>query len=279
MSECNNKQCIVLLPSSLYFDRLFDEVLEPAILDTGLAPSRIHRSSLSPTPVNVFVDEIEQAEALFADVSENIPEIWLAVGCAIALGKPLCLISSRMDSTMQMGIQYLPLIPYTADALPSDYAQLQQNISSQLSAILPQPKFAQPEPQLREPQFQEPRLQEPSLPSDPAPTLSDDLASYEVLALTIIDIKASGAGLSPRDLGLEMQARGSAHLTSHAMNALRRRRFIERKPVQLTQGNEVHISENLFLTRAGQEWLLRHGKRTTTHRSTMRTRELSLNKR
>ena len=279
MSECNNKQCIVLLPSSLYFDRLFDEVLEPAILDTGLAPSRIHRSSLSPTPVNVFVDEIEQAEALFADVSENIPEIWLAVGCAIALGKPLCLISSRMDSTMQMGIQYLPLIPYTADALPSDYAQLQQNISSQLSAILPQPKFAKPEPQLREPQSQEPRLQEPSLPSDPAPTLSDDLASYEVLALTIIDIKASGAGLSPRDLGLEMQARGSAHLTSHAMNALRRRRFIERKPVQLTQGNEVHISENLFLTRAGQEWLLRHGKRTTTHRSTMRTRELSLNKR
>jgi len=284
MGERNMKQCIVLLPSSLYFDRLFDEVLELAILDTGLAPSRIHRSSLSPTPVNVFVDQIEQAEALFADVSENIPEFWLAVGCAVALGKPLCLISSRLDSSMQLGIQYLPLISYPADALPNDYAQLQQNISSQLSAILPQPKFEQPEPQfpepqLAEPQFAEPQFREPFLPSDPAPTVSDDLASYEVMALTIIDLRASGAGLSPRDLGLEMQARGSAHLTSHAMNSLRRRRFIERKPVQLTQGNEVHISENLFLTRAGQEWLLRHGKRATTHRSTMRTRELSLNKR
>lgn len=273
MSE-RNKQCIVLLPSSLYFDRLFDEVLEPAILDTGLAPSRIHRSSLSPTPINVFVDEIEQAEALFADVSENILEFWLAVGCAVALGKPLCLISSRLDSSLQLGIQYLPLIPYPADALPSDYAQLQQNIFTQLSAILPQPKFEQSESQ-----FPEPQLQEPSLPSDPALTVSDDLASYEVMALTIIDLRASGAGLSPRDLGLEMQTRGSAHLTSHAMNSLKRRRFIERKPVQLTQGNEVHISENLFLTRAGQEWLFRHGKRATTHRSTMRTRELSLNKR
>ena len=279
MSECNNKQCIVLLPSSLYFDRMFDEVLEPAIVETGLAPFRMHRSSLSPTPVNVFVDEIEQAEALFADVSENIPEFWLAIGCAVALGKPLCLISSRMDSSLQLGIQYIPLIPYPADALPNDYAQLQQNISSQLSAIVPQPKFEQPEPQLPESQFPESYFQEPSLPSAPAPTLSDDLASYEMLALTIIDIKASGAGLSPRDLGLEMQARGSAHLTSHAMNSLKRRRFIERKPVQLTQGNEIHISENLFLTRAGQEWLLRHGKRATTHRSTMRTRELSLNKR
>jgi hypothetical protein len=274
MSERNKKQCIVLLPPSPYFDRLFNEVLEPAFLETGLAPFRIYRSSLSPTPVNVFVDEIEQAEAVLADVSENIPEIWLAVGCAVALGKPLCLISSRMDSSLPLGIQYLPLIPYPADALPSDYARLQQNIFGQLSAILALPTFTQPEPQ-----FPEPQLQEQSLPSETESTLSDDLASYEVLALTIIDLRASGAGLSPRDLGLEMQTRGSAHLTSHAMNSLRRRRFIERKPVQLSQGNEVHISENLFLTRAGQEWLLRHGKRATTHRSTMRTRELSLNKR
>jgi hypothetical protein len=269
MSERNIKQCIVLLPSSLYFDRLFDEVLEPAITGTGLAPSRMYRSSLTPIPINTFVDQIEHAEALFADVSENTPEFWLAVGCAVALGKPLCLISSQMDSSLQLGIQYLPLIPYPNGALPSDYAQLHQNISGHLSALLPRPEFPEPEPSL------------PKTSSQPDSTsaFSDDLAAYEVLALTIIDMKASGAGLSPRDLGLEMQFRGSAHLTSHAMNALKHRQFIERKPVQLTQGNEVHISENLFLTRAGQEWLLRHGKRAATHRSTMRTRELSLNKR
>ena len=271
MSERNQKQCIVLLPSGPYYDRLFDEILESAIIETGLAPSRIHRSSLSPTPVNIFVDEIDQAEALFADVSENTAEIWVAVGCAVAVGKPLCLISSKLDSSLPLGIQYLPLIPYPADALPSDYVQLQQNISGQLSALIPQTESIQPEP--------EPEIHVPFLPSPTATALSDDLASYEVMALTIIDLKAFGAGLSPRDLGLEMQARGSAHLTSHAMNALKRRRFIERKTVQINQGNELHISENLFITRAGQEWLLRHGKRATTHRSTTRTRELALNKR
>ena len=38
-------------------------ILVEDILDTGLTPSRIHRSSLSPTPINVFVDEIEQERA------------------------------------------------------------------------------------------------------------------------------------------------------------------------------------------------------------------------
>jgi hypothetical protein len=268
MSE-RNKQCIVLLPSGSHYERLFDEILEPVIIETGLTPYRTYRNSLSPTPVNIFVDEIEQAEALFADVSENTAEIWLAAGCAIALGKPLCLISSSLNSSLSLGIQYLPLILYPADALPSDYAHLQQGIFGQLSAIFRHQESAPPELE----------VQVPFQPPNPSPSLSVDLASYEVMALTIIDLKSSGAGLSPRDLGLEMQTLGSAHLTSHAMNALRRRQFIERKPVQISQGNELHISENLFVTRAGQEWLLRHSKRSTAHRSTTRTRELSLNKR
>jgi hypothetical protein len=266
MSE-RNKQCIVLLPIGQHYERLFDEILELAIIETGLVPSRFHLNSRSPTPINLFVDEIEQAEALFADISENIAEIWLAVGCAVALGIPLCLISSRIDSNLPLGIQYLPLIPYRADAFPSDYLQLQQNITAQLSAILPQADMVEPEPDLHI----------PFLPSTPIPA-SDDLVSYEVMALTIIDLKASELGLSPRDLSLEMKARGSAHLTSHAMNALKRRKFIERKPVQISQGNELHISDNLFITLTGQDWLIRHGKRATTHRSTIRTRELPLNK-
>jgi hypothetical protein len=269
MSERNKKQCIVLLPSGPHYERLFDEILELAIIETGLAPSRLQLNSRSPTPINIFVDEIEQSEALFADISENIAEIWLAVGCAVALGIPLCLISSRMDPSLPLGIQYLPLILYRADAFPVDYLQLQQNITAQLSAILPQTNTAKPEPELHV----------PFLPPTPIPTSSDDLVSYEVMALTIIDLKASDMGLSPRDLGLEMKARDSAHLTSHAMNALKRRRFIERKPVQISQGNELHISDNLFITRAGQDWLMRHGKRATTHRSTARTREPLLNNR
>lgn len=278
MSEWNKKRCIVLLPPGPYYERLFDEILELAILETGLTPCRLPLSSSPPIPLNVFVDQIEQAEAVFADTSENTAEIWFAIGCAVALGRPLCLVSSRLNSEHPLGIKHLPFIPYPADAFPGDYALLQQNIAAQLSSIVPLPVPAQFEPLPRAvvpPSVVLPSAADPALYDD----LASDLASYEVMALTIIDLKASDAGLSPRDLGMEMRARDSAHLTSHAMNALRRRRFIERKPVQISQGNELHISENLFLTRAGQDWLLRNGRRATTHRSMIRTRELSLKNR
>jgi hypothetical protein len=268
MSDRNKKRCIVLLPAGLHFKHLYDEVLEAAIVRADLLPCLFPENLPFPTPINIFIDEIEQAAALFADVSENTPEIWLAVGCATALGKPLCLISSTLDSTLPLGIQYLPLIPYPTDAFPSDYTLLQQNISAELLATMPQTDIVQPEPE----------VQSPFLPSTPAPKPSDDLVSYEVLALTIIDLKASDSGLSPRALGLEMQVSECGHLTSHAMNALKRRGFVERRQVPVSEGNELHISDNLFITHKGEEWLIRHGKRMPARRSDTRSRELFLNK-
>jgi hypothetical protein len=262
MSERNKRQCIVLLPSGPHFERLFDEVLEIAISNTGLAPSRLYWNAFAPTPIHLFVDEIEQAEALIADISEHTNEIWLAVGCAVALGKPLCLISSALESNLPLGTQYLPHISYPVDAFPRDYIELQQKIYAQLSAIMPHANTSHPESQ----------RQAPPPPPSPASVSSEDLASYEVMAMTILDLKASNTGLSPRDLGLEMRACNAAPLTSHAMNALKRRRFIETKPVQVSEGNELHLSENLFLTRAGQDWLIRHGKRATAQRTTARSR-------
>jgi hypothetical protein len=251
MNNLNEHHCLVMIPQSRNFDRLFDEVLELAVIETGLLPHQIQQSSQHPTPINCFVDEIEQAGALLADTSENTAEIWLAVGCAVSLGKPLCLISSRPEARQPLSIQHLPLIPYPAAAFPSDYIQLQQNITAQLSAIMPR------------------RIEAARPQAEPVASViaahiqlpTDDLVSYEIQALTIIDSKASRAGLSPRELGMEMKARDSAHLTSHAMSALRRRGFIERKPVQVSDGKELHIAENLFLTRSGMDWLARHRRR------------------
>lgn len=262
MGERNKKRCIVLLPSGPHFERLLDEVLELAIGKTGMVPSRLYWNAFAPTPIHIFVDEIEQAEALVADISEHTDEIWLAVGCAVALGKPLCLISSALEANVPLGIQYLPHISYPVDAFPRDYIQLQQNISAQLLAVMPHANAAPPEPQ----------LQATISPPTATPASSDDLASYEVMAMTILDLKASNTGLSPRDLGLEMRACNAAPLTSHAMNALKRRRFIETKPVQISEGNELHLSENLFITRTGEDWLIRHGKRATAQRTTARSR-------
>jgi hypothetical protein len=262
MSETHKKRCIVLLPSGPHFERLFDEVLEHAINKTGLVPSRLSWDTFSPTPIHIFIDQIEHAEALVADISEHTNEIWFAVGCAVALGKPLCLISSALESNLPLGIQHLPHVSYPVDASPNDYIELQHNISAQLSAVMPHANTTQPEP----------RLHAPLPPSSPISETSDDLSSYEVMAMTILDLKASKTGLSPRDLGLEMRACNAAPLTSHAMNALKRRKFIETKPVQISEGNELYLSENLFITRTGEDWLSRHGKRATAHHTPIRSR-------
>jgi hypothetical protein len=261
MNNVNERHCIIMLPPGPNFERLFDELLELAVIETGLMPCRIQQDPQHPTPINIFIDEIEQAGALLADISENTSEIWLAVGCAVSLGKPLCLISSRPEARQPIGIQYLPLIPYPAAAFPSDYIQLQQSITAQLSAIMPRIEVAPPPVPARAE-----ILEAGTLTQVPQP--SDELVSYEIEALTIINQRASETGLSPRDLGFEMKARDSAHLTSHAMNALKRRGFIERKAVQVSDGNEQHTTENLFLTRSGADWLIRHTKRAApAHRS------------
>jgi hypothetical protein len=272
MSETSKKRCIVLLPSGPHFERLFNEVLELAIGKTGLVPSRLYWNAFAPTPIHIFVDEIEQAEALVADISEHTDEIWLAVGCAVAMGKPLCLISSAMESNLPLGIQYLPHISYPVDAFPNDYLELQHNIYAQLSAVMPHATTPQREPQRQATPSPPSPAPASSAPAPSAPAPSEDLASYEVIAMTILDLKASATGLSPRDLGLEMRACNAAPLTSHAMNALKRRRFIETKPVQVTEGNELHLSENLFITRTGEDWLIRHGRRATAQRTTAHSR-------
>ncbi len=262
MSEPNKKQCIVLLPSGPHFERLFDEVLQHSINKAGLLPSRLYWNPSSPTPIHIFIDQIEQAEALVADMSEHTNEIWFAVGCAVALGKPLCLISSAVGSDLPLGIQHLPYISYPVNASLKDYLELQHDISAQLSAVMPHANTTQSEL----------RLHSPLPPPLPTSESSDDLSSYEVIAMTILDLKASKTGVSPRDLGLEMRACNAAPLTSHAMNALKRRRFIETKPVQISEGNELYFSENLFITRAGQDWLSRHGKRATPQHTPIRSR-------
>jgi hypothetical protein len=273
MNTVTDRHCIVMLPQSHTFERLFDEVLELAVIETGLVPRRVQQNPQHPSAINVFVDEIEQAGALLADISENTPEIWLAVGCAVSLGKPLCLISSRPEARQPMGILYLPLIPYPTTAFPSDYIQLQQNITTQLSAIMPHTPATELQPMAQV----EPVA---TLAFSPDVPLTEELVSYEIEALTIIDAKGSHHGLSPRDLGLEMKAHDSAHLTSHAMNALKRRGFIERKPVQVSVGNEEQTSENLFLTHSGVDWLVRHRKRAApAYRSASRSRELVVNSR
>jgi hypothetical protein len=262
MSELKGNRCFALLPSvDPHYAKLFHELFSLAIVEAGMIPYCLQENSSEPLPIDVLLQEIAKADAIFADLSENSVDIWFALGCALALKKPLCLISSRLEFSLPLDIQDLEIIPYPATPFPSDYTELEQNIIEQL-AKRPQAVTLKPAQPLS-------ATAPAALPSLlPSSGISlEDLTSYEVLALTIIDLKTSGDGLSPRTLGLEMQAHESAHLTSHAINALRRKKLIEKRSVRVTNGPQPYISDNIFITQMGEEWLIRHGKRKSLQRS------------
>ena len=421
MTEQSSNRCIVLLPAgNSRFTRLFDELFTAAITEAGLVPHRIQQNPEDHPHVDQLIREIAKADMVFADLSQGGNEIWLALGCALALAKPLCLISSTLEFGLPLNLEDLEIIAYPAAPFPRDYSELRRSITHQLVTRRPQriaPRLQQHEPHessqqplpsppkpsqkplqpaqepiqsfleplhkprptqepiqsFREPaqrpqpaqepiqSFREPAqktqpIQEPiqsfrepaqrpqptqepiqsfreplqkptpveepirslrgerlelvqeplesqTVQPPPAPRvaniptpipavaatpvpqiapatevfanapLPDELTSHEVLALSIINIHASSDGLSPRDLGLEMQAKDSAHLTSHAMSSLKRRKFIDRRPVSVTDGADSYLSDNIFITWSGKNWLLKHGKRNRSWQSTSATNE------
>jgi hypothetical protein len=272
MNEQKNNRCFVLLPAGdPHYSKLFHELFSIAIIEAGMVPCRLPEDSTKPFPIDGLMQEIAKADAVFADLSENSVDIWFSLGCALALRKPLCLISAKLEFSLPLDIQDLEIIPYPATPFPSDYTELEQNIIEQLLAGFPPADILAPSHPLP---ASPPITLLPIIP--PADVVSNDLTSYEALALTLIDLKATEDGLSARALGLEMQANECAHLTSHSINALKRRKLIEKRPVQVTDGGNRYISENIFITQMGEEWLIRHGKRKNLHRSPSITRNRSL---
>ena len=328
MTDQSSNRCVVLLPAgSPHYVRLFDELFALAIREAGLVPHRIQQSPAEPFPIDRLIQELTAAAAVFADLTVNCDDIWFALGCAVALKKPLCLISSRLDFSPPLNIQDMEIIPYPAAPFPSDYRELKKNIANRLLPRRPNEIAAEPQPLPNAVPAAAVASSTPIAPLAPAasatpaaplapvasstpitslapiasatPTappapvvastpitppapvstsLSEDLTAHEVLALTIIDLHASSEGLSPRALGLEMQSSESAHLTSHAMNSLKRRRFIERRAPSGTDGVDSSTSENLFITWSGKNWLLHHRQRAKTHRSNSSIRNLMMSR-
>jgi hypothetical protein len=259
MSEPNQHRCLVLLPPDPHFTRLFEELLAPTLSEIGFSADLVQPQAPLARQASLL-QQIERADVLLADLSTAHPGVWYAVGYATALEKPLCLLSSH---SMPHEDELSSIVHYPAVALPGDYLGLQQNITRHLARFKPQREMSVKESSQSSPTPSE--TSDDSFTGRPSP--AEDLVSYEILALTILDAKSTNSGLTPRDLSIEMRDKDSAHLTSHAMNALKRRGFIERRPVYLQDGEETLPSDSLFLTPLGRQWLLRYRKQATSTRN------------
>ena len=150
--------------------RLFDELYLPAIVDAGFSIFTPPVNPATPLSASTMREQIAAARVFFADLSEPTPNLWFALGCALALHKPLCLVvatsgaaSGSHDAVPSPLASFGDVIPYPRSPFPSDYQVLRQSITDRLRHALTQSSQLSQLSQLSE-SFQSFQSSQPTLP-------------------------------------------------------------------------------------------------------------------
>ncbi len=91
------EECFVLIPFTPKFDLLFEEVLDPAIEDAGLAPVRADNIYGSRRIMQDIWDRIRGARLVVGELTGRNANVLYELGLAHALGKPAVIITNTMD--------------------------------------------------------------------------------------------------------------------------------------------------------------------------------------
>lgn len=129
--------CFVIQPfDSDKFDNRYDDIFSGAIAEAGLTPYRVDRDPSADIPIEKIEREIKNAEACFADITTDNPNVWFELGYAVARCKPVCLVCSKERVTkFPFDIQHRHIIIYDVGA-PRDFVKLKESITRRLIAIL-----------------------------------------------------------------------------------------------------------------------------------------------
>ena len=277
-----NPSCFVILPSpDPRLQSLYQEIFRVAIEEAQLAPVLPPVAPGSLPSLETVAAQIRDASACFADLTHESPYTWFALGCAAALGKPLCLVASSGSSATSFAAAYPATIHYPILPLPSDYQRLQQEITDRLllvpgrnetveavataEAVL-KPKV-EPEVIALEEKADAILESAPESTYDPQPSAAveaafepiqltvADVRVHELLALSIIARGQPPYGTTLRLLALEMHKHGAAQATSLSLNGLCRKRLVERKLTDIEDDAGSRAEDCLFVTAAGRAWI------------------------
>lgn len=128
--------CFVIQPFSDTFNKRYNDIYSPAIIDAGLKPYRVDKDP----SVDVIIEEIErkikESSLCLADISLDNPNVWYELGYALALRKNVVMICSNdRNGKFPFDIQHRNIIQYNSDST-SDYEALKSKITQKVSTIL-----------------------------------------------------------------------------------------------------------------------------------------------
>ncbi len=114
------------------FDKRYLETIKPALLESGVEPLRAD-TMLGLQPVIEKIEEaIQQASICIAEVSTDNPNVWLELGYALAINRPVVILCDKqLRSKLPFDIQHRPVIFYRTDS-KSGYEELENNIKKNI---------------------------------------------------------------------------------------------------------------------------------------------------
>ena len=228
--------CFVIQPFDRgRFDKRFEDTFRPAIAAAGLHPYRVDQDPASVIPIEDIESGIRRADACFAEITTDNPNVWFELGYAIASRKPVVMVCAEERQRFPFDVQHRSIIRYKSDS-PSDFDELGRRITERLKAALEtQRELASIE--------------------DLSPIASTEGVSQHELVALISIAAATGVRGDPLHsfaVGQEMERAGYTEVaTALALRALLRREFIERE-----QGwDGSHEYWGYTATDAGLDWL------------------------
>ena len=238
-----SKRCFVIQRfDGARYDRLYEQVFKPAIEKAGFEPYRVDKDPSASIPIESIEREISDADACFAELSEDAPNVWFEVGYSIARDKPLCLVCSDTRTKFPFDVQHRQIIRYPDQPLPKDFEELGEKIVDRLASVVSKEVDLQ-------------QNVEAAKALSVGPNVSG-LKSHELLALTIIFQSDLAQTLSAWELSREMERAGYKELVANlAVIGLRKQGLISINSDQDQNGNPYSVYK---VTAQGEEWLVDH---------------------
>ncbi len=129
--------CFVMQPFDRGdFDKRYDDVFSPAIIEAGLEPYRVDRDQSVSIPIDEIEAGIKRSQICLAEITTDNPNVWFELGYTIAIQKGVILVcSDERTSRFPFDIQHRTIISYETGSL-QDFTKLRENITARICAVL-----------------------------------------------------------------------------------------------------------------------------------------------
>lgn len=130
------KKCFVIQPfDNDKYDRRYNEVFKPAIESANITPYRVDEDYSVGIPIEDIEKNISGSDFVFAEITENNPNVWYELGFAIAAGKQVVLVASKeRNGKYPFDIRHRQIISYATES-PGDFEKLENDIRNKLLAL------------------------------------------------------------------------------------------------------------------------------------------------